>query len=130
MSDPTRDPSFKTAMTGLALVAPTIYFMTAAALEHEVGIRFLYAPIEPLLANPASPILILGGPLLAFLLNLLQVVRLSAHADPGGVAATVTILRKPWNLVSAGLILLVLLALSAYVVAENWRCWVGLLPRC
>ncbi len=129
MSDPTRDPSFKTAMTGLALVAPTIYFMTAAALEH-AGIRFLYAPIESLLSSPASPIVIVGGPLLAFLLNLLQVVRLSAHADPGGVAATVTVLRKPWNLASAGLILFVLLALSAYVVAENWRCWVGLLPRC
>jgi len=100
MSDPARDPSFKTAMIGVALVAPTIYFM------------------------------ILGGPLLAFLLNLLQVVQLSARTEPGSLTASVTVLRKPWNLASAGLILLVLLALSAYLVAENWRCWVGLLPRC
>lgn len=133
-----RDVSFKTAMIGFVLVAPIVYFMSAAVLEHELGIGFLYTPIEALSRNPqswrlfnlVSPIVFLGGPMLAFLLNMLQVVRLSAHTEPGTVTASVTVVRKPWNLAVAGLCLIMVALLGAYLVAENWQCWLGLKTHC
>lgn len=133
-----RDASFKTAMIGFVLVAPIVYFTSAAVLEHELGIGFLYTPIAALSGNPASwrvfnavsPIVFLGGPLLALLLNARRIVQLSAHTEAGSVTATVTILRKPWNLAAAGACLLMLLLLSAYLVGENWQCWVGLKMHC
>jgi len=137
MSNSLRDPSVKTAAIGFLLVAPLVYFMSAQVLEHELGIGFLAWPINALMQNPAAgvfdvltKILFLGGPTLALGLNLLHVVRLSGQTEPGSVTATVTVLRKPWNLAVAGLCLFMLFALSAYLVLENWRCMVGLRTEC
>jgi hypothetical protein len=134
MEQTLRDPSRRTALIGAILVFPIVYFMSANVLEHELGIGFLYAPIGAIAGSPVfdmvSKVLFVGGPMVALLLNLLHVVRLSTVTEAGSVTASVTVLRRPWNLAVAGLCLFMLFAVSAYLVAENWRCMVGLMERC
>jgi hypothetical protein len=128
----------RTAATGFALVAPSVYFISASVLKYAVGIGVLFEPIEALASSPErwrmfnliSPVLFMGGSLLALLLNATQMIRLSAHTEPGSLSGTVTIHYKPWNLAAAGLGFLVLFILTGYLVAENWQCWVGLKTHC
>lgn len=128
----------RSALIGSFLIAPPALFVTAAILKYSFGIGFLFDPLERLTADPArlrvfnfvSPVVILGALLSAFAINAVVVLRLEIRKDREGVVGTVRIrnLRANLDVVVASLLLLSII--TAYVIGENWQCWVGIRASC
>jgi len=78
-------------IAGGLLVFPAFYFMITGILNFEMGIPALWKPIDPIFENPSNKqpgwninLLILFGPVLAFLLNFFSIVRIvwiNGHED-------------------------------------------------
>jgi hypothetical protein len=67
------------------------------------------------------PVFILGGLLLAFLLNARPVVRLGLRREPQAWVGSLTVRGRLWNLLSIGLALALLGAILGYAFVENFR---------
>jgi hypothetical protein len=115
------------AWLGLALMALPAYFVLAMAAKYNLGIDALYGPWgyfledsgRSALFNQLSPWLFGGGLVLAFVLNLLPLLRVKMSRAGDEVTAVVTLKARIWNLALVGLSGLVGLAMLAYLVVEN-----------
>lgn len=113
-------------IAGALLVFPALYFMVAAFLNYEMGISTLWQPIDPIFEKPANKhfgwninLLILFGPVLAFLLNFFSIVKIKWQNEKDQMHLSFSI-RKHWvNILIAAVAALVLASLFAYLIAEN-----------
>ena len=115
------------AWVGLALLLAPLFFVAASLLKYELGVGFLFDPLEALLADPrrqhvfnlVSPVVFLGGLVLALALNAYAVVRLHVGREDGVIVGTVRLETRFWNIAVAGVSLLLLVTLVGYFFAEN-----------
>jgi hypothetical protein len=115
------------AWAGLALLLAPLFFVAASLLKYELGIGFLFDPLEGLLSEPArqyvfdlvSPVVFLGGLCLALALNAYAVVRLNVGREDGAIVGTVRLEVRFWNIAVVVISLLLLAALVGYFFVEN-----------
>jgi hypothetical protein len=115
-------------IAGALLVFPALYFMVAAFLNYEMGVSTLWQPIDPVFEKPANKhlgwninLLILFGPVLAFVLNFFSIVKIKWQNEKDQVHLGFSI-RKHWvNILIAAVAALVLASIFAYLVAENCK---------
>jgi len=111
----------------IPLLAP-LYFVSASLLKYELGIGFLFNPLEAFLAvsqrrdtfNLISPMVFLGGLLLALALNAYALLQLDVGKEDGVVVGTVKLRIKFLNLAVAAGSTLLLVTLVGYVFLENF----------
>ena len=111
---------------GALLMVPGALFL-AANLLNDAGVGLLYAPIEAVMSTPTtrwvfnlvSPLLFLGGPALALILNLLAIGTLDLSWSGRQVAGSVTIAPRAANLAMAAGGTIVFAAFLAYALVEN-----------
>jgi hypothetical protein len=107
---------------GAILLFPAVYFITAAFMHFETNIPGLWKPVDPLKNQPGWNIslLILFGPVLAFLLNFFSIVKIVGLNGKEDVQVSFSI-RKNWiNIVMAGISVLAMLCLVGYLFTENF----------
>ncbi len=117
-------------IAGLLLTIPTFYFFLASLLKYEFNTPGLYDVIEPALQSMGLResvgwninLLILFGPVLALLLNVLSVIHIRFETTKEKIDCRVSI-NKSWkNLAVVFLSGIVLLFLFAYLFVENCNC--------
>jgi hypothetical protein len=113
---------------GLILLLAPLFFVTASLLKYELGIGFLFDPLEAILSEPGrryvfnlvSPVVFLGGLILALVLNAYAVLRLNVGREEGAIVGTVRLEVRLWNIVVAAVSLMLLVTLVGYFFAENF----------
>jgi hypothetical protein len=116
------------AWVGFVLLAPPLFFVTASLLKYELGVGFLFGPLEALMAEPArrhvfnlvSPVVFLGGLCLALALNAYAVLRLNVARERGALVGVVRIEIKALNVAVAASSLLLLATLVGYSLLEHF----------
>jgi hypothetical protein len=116
------------AWVGLALLSAPLFFVAASLLKYELGIGFLFDPLEALLSEPerqhvfnlVSPVVFLGALCSALALNAYAVVRLTVGREDGAIVGSVRLEVKFWNIAVVLMSLLLLAALMGYFFAENF----------
>jgi len=120
--------NYKLAGVGVALLLAPLYFVCASLLKYDLGIGFLFDPMEAFLShdgrryvfNLVSSVLFLGGVVLAVVLNIYSMARLNLGHEEGALVGTVRVEIKVANLAVAALSILVLVVLAGYVFLENF----------
>jgi hypothetical protein len=119
----------KLAGIGLAGLAAPLFFVAPSLLKYELGIGFLFDPLgRALMSDPnslrlfnlVSPIVFLGGLVLALVLNAYAVLRLNVGREEGVVTSTVNLEAGFWNIAVVAVSLLLLVTLVGYFCAENF----------
>jgi hypothetical protein len=113
---------------GLILLSAPLFFVSASLLKYELGIAFLFDPLEALLSEPGrrqmfnliSPVVFLGGLGLALALNAHAVLRLNVGKEDGTIVGTVRLEVRFWNILVLAASLLLLVTLVGYFFAENF----------
>ncbi|HEX6181658.1 MAG TPA: hypothetical protein VFZ47_10460 [Chitinophagaceae bacterium] len=116
------------AIVGLLLTIPATYFLFINILN-EMGQPGLYNSAAPLFERLGGDepmgwninLLIVGGPLIALLLNVTSVLRFDWHLDKTMVEINLQIERRWTNWVIIGLGGLCMLVLFIYLAGENCR---------
>ena len=117
-------------IAGLFLTIPTCYFFLAAILKYELNTPGLYDTIEPALITMGLRenfgwninLLILFGPVLALLLNVLSVLHIRFETTKEKIDCRLSIINSWKNLAVVFLSGIVLLILFAYLFLENCNC--------
>jgi hypothetical protein len=116
------------ALAGVALLSASLFFVAASLLKYELGIGFLFDPLEALLSDPqrlrvfnlVSPVVFLGGLGLALALNAYAVLRLNVGREDGAIVGTVRVQVRFWNIAVTAVSLLLLVTLVGYFFVENF----------
>ncbi len=119
---------YKLAGAGFVLLLAPLYFVSASLLKYGLGVGFLFEPLEFFLSesgrryvfNLISPVVFLGGLVLALALNGYSIVRFGVSREDGAIVGTARLEMKPANVVVAVVSLLLLGTLVGYVFAENF----------
>lgn len=115
------------AVFGLVLLAPAALFLLANMLN-ELGVGFLYAPVEALISEPhrqqvsnlLSPVVFLGGLTAALLLNALAIAQLDLRWEQNRLVSTVTIEPRISNVALIVTVGLMLGTFVGYAFVENY----------
>ena len=100
------------AVVGLLVALPGMYFFTGSFLKYEMN---LLSRVEIFVPPPA---VMIGGLLLAILLNLFSLLRLKS-ANVRGTLTTSLVKSKNWNAFIISIAVLFLTLLLGYVLVEN-----------
>ncbi len=102
------------AALGLLLITPAVYFVIANLLKYELnalpGLRVL----------PIHPALLLGGLMLAVMLNLWPLLGLTTRKIDDLLMIIISLRVRLWNLVILGIAVVTLSTLLIYVAVENF----------
>ena len=118
------------AIISLLMALPAACFIAIAVLKYELGVEGPFDAIDPLLQNWGIKeslgwninVLILFGPLLAFLLTIFQLLSLRMQFTQNHFLFQI-IIRKRWlPLLVAGFSISLLAILFAYLFGENCIC--------
>jgi hypothetical protein len=115
---------------GLFLTAPTAYFIFVSFLKYVFGLPALFDAIEPLLNSMGAKetlgwninLLILFGPLLAFVVNVTSILSFHWNKDEDVIHIHVSILKRIMNWVVIGISAGSLALLFLYALGENCNC--------
>jgi hypothetical protein len=111
------------AIGALAVLAPTLAFVTLSLIGHELGVTPVASAVDPLIETvTAPPILDLAlvlGPLVAAALAALPVVDLRSERGAEGRMLAMRLRVLPMNLAVVALAVLVGGALVAHMIAES-----------
>lgn len=115
---------------GLLLSFPTAYFILISVLKYEMGYDYLFDSIRPTLESLGIKesfgwninLLILFGPVLALILNMLHVLSIHFEFSKQKIDCQLSIIKSWWNLAVVLLSGGVLFILSAYLFLENCNC--------
>ena len=115
-------------VAGTLLVFPATYFVLAALLNYGLGFSALWALIDPIFEKQVNKqlgwnvnLLILFGPILAFVWNFFSIVRIKWINEKDRLQLNFSI-RKHWlNIALAIVSVLILATLFSYLIAENCR---------
>lgn len=116
------------AWVGLVLLSAPLFFVGASLLKYELGVGLLFDPLEALLSEPGrryvfnlvSPVVFLGGLILALVLNAYAVVRLDVGSEDGVIVGTVRLEIRLLNIAVVVVSLLLLATLLGYFFVENF----------
>jgi hypothetical protein len=119
---------YRLAGLGFVLLVAPLYFVSASILKYEMGIGLLFDPLEALLSEPGrrqvfnlvSPVVFLGGLILALVMNARAVLRLNIGREDGAIVSTVRLQARFWNIAVTAVSLLLLVTLLGYFFAENF----------
>ncbi len=100
------------AVVGLLVALPGIYFFTGSFLKYEMN---LLSRVEIFVPPPA---VMIGGFLLAILLNLFSLLRLKSM-NARGTSTTSLVASKFWNVCIISIAVLFLTLILGYVFVEN-----------
>ncbi|MBV9609474.1 MAG: hypothetical protein JO187_07940 [Acidobacteria bacterium] len=115
------------ATVGMLLIAPPLYFV-AASISNQLGFPLMFAPLATIMSrsdaarvfNVLSPVLFLGGIILALALNVAVLTRLESSVESNRSIRRLSVQLNIWNLAvvitAAGLMTI----LIGYVVLENF----------
>lgn len=118
------------ATIGLLLTAPTAYFIFVSALKYVFRLPALFDAFEPLLNSMGAKgplgwninLLIVFGPALSFLINLISILTVQWNRNEGGIHIHLVVQQKPVNwivlCISGGCLALLFL----YALGENCNC--------
>mgnify|MGYP001585896978 CR=1 FL=1 len=128
----------KQALVGLVLLAPTVFFISLALSKYALGINYFFDAFDSFISEPTrfkvfntiSPIIFLGGSLLALGINLWAVAGIKIKKENSNLVSTLIIKSNFWNLAVIFVSFMVVTMLVGYVIGENWQCWVGLKVKC
>jgi hypothetical protein len=118
------------AIISLLLALPTAYFIVISVLKYELGVDGPFDSIAPLLESWGIKeslgwninLLILFGPLLAFLLTIFQLLGVRMQFTQNHFLFQITV-RKRWLLLLvAGVSISLLAVLFTYLFGENCIC--------
>lgn len=121
----------KWALTiGTLLAFPTAYFIFISLLKYVLGAPYLFDSTQPLLEKLGIKhslgwninLLILFGPMVALMLNLLAVVKTKWHNERELFAIKFSIEKHWWNMVVVFFSGISLATLFIYALGENCRC--------
>lgn len=114
----------RSAVWGAVLMLFPVYFASAMIFKYNLGIGFLYPPIEYLLGfgifESLSPLILLGGLVAAITLNLLSIVHISFDGDESEFMMNISIKKKTTNLIVLGISGGFFLIFMLYGFLENW----------
>lgn len=118
----------RAAWAGLVLALPLTYFVGANILKYVFGAGLLAAPLERLLAHPdtqqafnqLSPWVFLGGGILAFILNIVPLARVSLAREGDEITVVISLTTRWWNLLIVGVSAAALMVMFAYLFVENF----------
>ncbi|MGH3148105.1 MAG: hypothetical protein ACRDTR_20150 [Rubrobacter sp.] len=124
--DTVRD--YKLAGVGFVLLLAPLYFVCASLLKYGLGVGFLFDPVAFLLSEPerryvfnlVSPVVFLGGLVLALVLNGYSLVRVGVDREGGAIGGTARLATKLANFAVVIASLLLLGTLVGYVFFENF----------
>jgi hypothetical protein len=128
MTAPPRSPLLEySAPIGAFLIFPGLYFAAAAILKAYAGIDFFFLPVTAIRETPGwrdafdvlSPLVFLGGPLLALALNALRLIRIDIYRYGSGLRGTFTVGFRRANAAVAGTAIGLGLLLFTYALIEN-----------
>jgi hypothetical protein len=116
------------ALAGLVLLLAPLYFISASLLKYGLGVGLLFDPLDTFLSvserrhlfNMISPVVFLGGLILALVLNARAILRVGFGREDGELVGTARLRLKPWNMVVAATSCLLLVILLGYVFLENF----------
>jgi hypothetical protein len=112
------------------LAFPTAYFIIISLCKYVFGIPYLFDSAQPLLERVGIKealgwninLLILFGPLLALVLNLIPVVRMEWYNDREHFSIKFFIEKHWWNMMLVIVSSILLATLFIYALGENCRC--------
>jgi len=115
---------------GLLLSVPTAYFILISVLKYELGYDYLFDSIRPTLESWGIQesfgwninLLILFGPVLALVLNILHILNIRFEFSKQKFDCQLSITKSWWNLAVVLLSGGVLFILSVYLFLENCNC--------
>lgn len=111
------------AAVGTALLFTPALFVTASVLKYELGVGVPYDALAWIFSSRAfdraSPAVLLGGLVVALVLNVYAVADLSVRHDQRGFTGRVRVARRVANLLVIAASALVLTVLLGYLVVEN-----------
>ena len=115
---------------GLVLMLPGLLFVTSNVIRYPLGYETFWNPYEAFLAsrlgNAISPLVFLGGPLFALLLNARALLQFDLQSRVHGwYFAGIQLTRSPSNLLLIAGSLLTVGILLAYLVLENLGHWIN-----
>ena len=116
----------KPGLLSLALMLPALFLSTAGIMYAAFGIEAANRAIEALLAQAVfklllSPVVVLGGPLVAFALNAWKVFHLSADVVNEEFVIALSVKRMFGHLLCLALAGGLLLLLVGYGFVENFK---------
>ena len=116
----------KPGLISLALMLPALFLSTAGILHVAFGIEAANRALEALLAQTVfklllSPVVVLGGPLVAFALNAWKVVHVSADVVNEEFVIALSVKRLFGHLLCLMLAGGLLLLLAGYGFVENFK---------
>jgi hypothetical protein len=120
---------YRLAGIGFAALSAPLFFVVASLLKYWLGIGLLFDPLDKALMsdperlhifNLVSPVVFLGGLVLALGLNMYAVLRFNVSRENGTIVSTVRVEAKFWNMAVALLSLTLLGMLVGYFFLENF----------
>lgn len=109
------------AAIGFVSSVPALFFCTFAMLVAYVGLESLNPVLEKYFSFLDSPVILLGGLTLAFLLNLLPIVRVEIRPDLGEVTGALMLKNRIQNIAVVVLSTCLLGLLLTYAFVENFQ---------
>ena len=119
-------PKNRLGLVSLVLLVPALFFGTAGILYLAFSIEGANRMLDALLAHAVfkfllSPLVVLGGPLVAFALNAWKVFHVSADVVNEEFVVAISVKRLVGHLVCLGLAGGLLLLLLTYAFVENFK---------
>ena len=116
----------KLGLINLVLLLPALFLSTAGILSTAFGLEAANRLLEAILAQSViklllSPVVVLGGPLVAFVLNAWKVVHISADVVNEEFVVAFSVKRLFGHLFFLALAGGLLLLLVCYAFAENFK---------
>lgn len=116
------------AAVGFIFLLAPLYFLSAALLKYGLEIGILFDPLEAFLSDPErvkvfnliSPVVFLGGLVLALALNVCAVLRINVGREDGALVGNLRLDIKLFNIVIVAASSLLLVILVGYVLLENF----------
>jgi len=105
----------KFATIGLISILPTLLLITAGLLQTLFGLTQFS---ESLLVID-HPVVIIGGLLLAFTLNILPIVKIKWESEAGSLVGSITVKGRLLNLMMSGLSMFVFSLIFLYLLGSN-----------
>ena len=118
----------RSLLIGLIVMMPAVYFVSANILKYGFGFSFLAEPLEVFYLNQnilkvfnfISPIIFLGGLSLAFLLNIMVLLKINVSIKNGKIHSAFSITPRTANLIIVITCMLFIGTLLVYAIGENF----------
>jgi len=118
----------RSLLIGIIVMTPAVCFVSSNILKYVFGISFFTDPLEVFYSNTdilkvfnfISPIIFLGGLSLAFLLNIMVLLKINVSIKNGKIHSAFSITPRTANLIIVITCMLFIGTLLVYAIGENF----------